>query len=180
MYEKLLLTTAIACLSANAMAADGIFLSDSDRGSRFMLYVEQGFGPRMETPTAPEFGLRLDQRTPDWVTDDTGKVHMQRFMPLVDLRMRMGEKFSVLSNGYKLYDSSTDSSGGDSSGNDSSLGWLNNGWVVGGLLVGATLGISCATDNWPCRSEIKSSGSTYTPPPNTPPTGGATGRSSGQ
>ena len=102
-----------------------------DDSPRFMLYVQKPLGAVRHRSTGPSFGFAVDRPNTS--------------ARIFDLRVAPFDHGTIMLNGFRLT-GETRGLGFDSYGGDS---W-DNPWLLVGLGLGAALGISCATDNWPC------------------------------
>jgi len=121
------LGAAILLASAAPAGADEPF-SALDDSPQFMLYVQKPVGAARHKSTGPLFGFAVD-----------------RSARIFDLRVAPFDHGAIMLNGFRLT-GETRGLGLDSYGSDS---W-DNPWVWIALGLGGALGVSCATDNWPC------------------------------
>ena len=101
-----------------------------DDSPRFMLYVQKPVGAPRHKSMGPSFGFAVDRAAN---------------ARILDLRVAPFDHGAIMLNGFKL-NGEPPGLGFDSYGGDS---W-SNPWFLLALGVGAAVGISCATDNWPC------------------------------
>jgi hypothetical protein len=116
-------------LIAGAAQADEPF-GALDDSPRFMLYVQKQLGAPRHKSMGPSFGFAVDRASS---------------ARIFDLRVAPFEHGAIMLNGLQLNGQSR-GLGFDSYGGPS---W-DGPWPWVALGVGAALGISCATDNWPC------------------------------
>jgi hypothetical protein len=123
-------------LIASAAPAEERFGALDDSPS-FMLYVQKQVGEARHKGMGLSFGFAVDRPNSSAQRAPTARIF--------DLRVAPFDHGAIMLNGLQLTGEPQglgfDSYGGDSWDNP----WL---WVALGL--GAALGISCATDNWPC------------------------------
>jgi hypothetical protein len=115
-----------------------------DAEPRFMIYVQHSFGSSTRS-VSPRLGFSVDRALP--ISLDRARI--QSSVRLLDLQFATTAIDNVWLNGIKLsgepdYTHRYDSYGGDS--------W-DNPWLWFGLGGAALLGISCATENWPCEDD---------------------------
>jgi hypothetical protein len=152
---------ALLSLSALAQTSSAFALHDMGAlrrtdGPRLSVYWQVPFeGPKWR---AASYGLRLDSAPIRYSMVDR--------LPLFDLRAEP-HRTSLLFSGVPAFRMTDSSDGGK--GKFESLDWSNPWvWVITGA---ATLGIACATENWPCQ---KNDSKPATTPTGTPPTTGGT------
>ncbi len=129
-------------------------------GPRLSVYWQMPLDGAKKLRSA-SYGLRLDSAPIRYSMVDR--------LPLLDLRAGPRQA-TLLLNGVPTFRLKESSDGGPAG--LESLNWDNP--LVYLLTGAAVLGISCATEHWPCRKDDPAPGSTYTPPPTggTPPTTG--------
>lgn len=130
-------------LIASAAPAEERFGALDDSPS-FMLYVQKQLGAPGHRSMGPSFGFAVDRPSPSAVHIDQSALRAPSAR-IFDLRVAPFDHGAVMLNGFKLR-GETRRLGFDSYGGDS---W-DNPWLWVALGLGAALGISCATDNWPC------------------------------
>jgi hypothetical protein len=121
------LCAAVVIASAAQAGVDEPF-GALDDSPRFMLYVQKQVGAPRHKSAGPSFGFAVGRQS----------------APVFDLRVAPFDHGAIMLNGFQL--TGQQGLGFDSYGSDS---W-HNPWLWVGLGLGGALGISCATDNWPC------------------------------
>jgi hypothetical protein len=152
-----LLSFAALAQSSSAYALHDMASGRHADGPRLSVYWQMPFDGTTRLRGA-SYGLRLDS--------SQIRHSMVERMPLLDLRAGQRQATLLLSGvpTFRLSESS------DGKGQFESLNWDNP--LVYLLTGAAVLGISCATDHWPCRKDDDAPAA-YTPPPTgTPTTGG--------
>ncbi len=140
--NRILLSMLSLCLAPLASHAQTF---KPDHGVRAMLYWQMP----LESKAPSSYGLRLDS-APISIGSNTKR------LPLLDLRYG-ASRTTVRLNGALMWDSIESSEFG-------TAGSLTNGWFWAGAALGVA-GISCLSENWPCkRSSSGGGGPTYTPP----------------
>lgn len=135
-----LCATLLIASAAQAAAPFGAL----DDSPSFMLYVQKSVGAARHKSTGPSFGFAVE-RVPN--------------ARIFDLRVAPFDHGAITLNGFRLT-GEPQGLGFDSYGGDS---W-DNPWLWVGLGLGAALGISCATDNWPCDDDSYDGSSDYQVP----------------
>lgn len=155
----LLLATVLATGIAGA-AQPHLGSSAGGAGSaQFMLYLQKPLGEQTRSAGAARLGLRIDRVSTPHPANRAS--YVQRAAPaavrLLDLRLSLFADRTVELNGVALNSRRT-ALGYESYGPQES--WRNP-WVWVGIGLAGALGISCATDNWPCDGNGSSE---YEPP----------------
>jgi len=132
-----------------------------DDAPRFMLYVQKQIGTKPRKSKALSFGLSVERQTPLWSGAHAGSTRAPT-VRLLDLRFAPYDDGTVFFNGLQLTGKGPYTLGYEGSfgeGESWSNPWV---WGLGGLA--ALLGISCATDNFPCDDDSYGSDGDYRPP----------------
>lgn len=143
--KRTIATMLLASLGASLAAAEPAALT-SDESPRFMLYFSQPLGAAPGRDSVLAFGLRLEKEVSGYASSDLLEARSLRpAVALTDFRFTRDGNYSLRSSGLVLWES--DSS--DSSGFGTADSWKSP--LFWGALVVVGVGISCATDNWPCE-----------------------------
>jgi hypothetical protein len=118
--------------------------ASADRSSRFMLYMRASLGTSDRTFTMPRFGLSFDRNIP--FASHTTPAGMRPHISLIDLQFNAPRSQTLKLGGAAMLS-------GDGERSVWKSPWL---WVGVGA---AVIGISCATDNFPCDGDGSSGGS---------------------
>ena len=122
-----------------------------DDSPRFMLYVHKEVGTVRHKSTGPSFGFAVDRPIPLTLQRDQSALRAPSAR-IFDLRVAPFDHGAIMLNGFKLTGQAQQGFGYSGSyGEGESWSW-SNPWLWFGLAVGGAIGISCATDNWPCDS----------------------------
>jgi hypothetical protein len=140
--------------SAQADSADQPF-GVLDDAPRFMLYVHKEIGSGRHKSAAPSFGFAVDRTIPQTLQRDYSALRPSTAR-IFDFRVAPFDGGAITFNGLRLTGGPSQGLGFESYGGPS---W-GNPWVVFALVVGGAVGVSCATENWPCDS---GGGSSYSP-----------------
>jgi hypothetical protein len=154
------LCTLFVAGTAQAERSDESF-QPLDDAPRFMLYVQKQLGTSPRKRKALSFGVSVERQTPMWSSVHVGSTRAPT-VRLLDLRFAPYDHGAVYFNGLQLTGKGPYTLGYEGSyGEEGSWGspWL---WGLGGLA--ALLGISCATDNFPCDDSYDSDERGYRPP----------------
>jgi hypothetical protein len=153
-FSWALCATILVASSAQADRADEPFgiLDDSPR---FMLYVHKEIGGTRRKSTGPSFGFAVDRPIPLTLQRDQSALRASSAR-IFDLRVAPFDGGAITFNGLRLTGGTAQGLGFDSFEEDPSWSW-SNPWVLFAVVLGGAVGVSCATENWPCRS----SGSRY-------------------
>jgi len=120
-----LCATVLMASAAHADERFGVF----DDSPRFMLYVQKQLGTPRHKSTGPSFGFAVDRASS---------------ARILDLRVAPFDHNAIMLNGLRL------------NGEPQGLGYAGPSWDGPlpwiALAFGAALGVSCATENWPCES----------------------------
>ena len=140
-------------------------LAAVDPEPRFMIYFQQFLGSAKQSRIAPRFGFSIERAAPLGLVSSTLDAGVAGFanhsVRMLDVRFSTTNLSHVWLNGYKLSGVTRYGSrfGGDSGGSygEGSFGedsW-NNPWVWFAIGGAAAVGLSCATDNWPCTDNYR-------------------------
>lgn len=145
-FSWALCATILVASSAQADRADEPFgvLDDSPR---FMLYVHKEIGGARHKSMGPSFGFAVDRTIPQTLRMDQSALRPSTAR-IFDVRVAPFDDNAIFLNGLRLTGGASQGLGFDSYGGPS---WRNP-WVITALVVGGALGVSCATDNFPCDS----------------------------
>ncbi|MGH8238119.1 MAG: hypothetical protein ACREXP_14010 [Steroidobacteraceae bacterium] len=122
-----------------------------DDSPRFMLYVHKELGAARHNSVGPSFGFAVDRPIPLTLQRDQLALRVPSAR-IFDLRVAPFDDGAIMLNGLKLTGGAPQGFGYSGSyGEGESWSW-DNPWLWVGLALGGALGISCATDNWPCDS----------------------------
>lgn len=120
-----------------------------DDSPRFMLYVHKELGTVRHRSAGPSFGFAVDRPIPLTLQKDQSALRAPSAR-IFDLRVAPFDGGAIMLNGLKLTGNAPTGLGYSGSyGEGESWSW-SNPWLWFGLAVGGAIGISCATDNWPC------------------------------
>ena len=151
--SKALLGTLLCAFTAVTLAAEPG--QPAGREKAVMLYFTKSFGSDQKQNRAPlAFGLKLQQSS----VFDTSHT-----MALFDARYSLGGRKSFAVAGLNAFESSGESS--ESSQGPSWESFEKHPYITTTVIVFSLIGISCATENWPCKG---SSRYTELETPNTP------------
>jgi hypothetical protein len=137
------------------------FFQPLDDAPRFMLYVQKQLGTSPRKSKALSFGVSVERQTPMWSSVHAGSTRTPT-VRLLDLRFAPYDDGAVYLNGLQLTGKGPYTLGYEGSyGEEGSWGspWL---WGIGGVAL--LLGISCATENFPCDDSYDSGDRDYRPP----------------
>jgi hypothetical protein len=148
-FSWALCATILVASSAQADRADEPFgiLDDSPR---FMLYVHKEIGGTRHRSTGPSFGFAVDRTVPLRLQMDQSALRSSTAR-IFDVRVAPFEDGAIMFNGLRLTGGTAQGLGFDSYEEGTSWRW-NNPWVLFAVVLGGAVGVSCATDNWPCSS----------------------------
>jgi hypothetical protein len=132
----------LACILAASAALPALATADdfsaTDRSSRLMLYMRVSLGTNDQTYTLPRFGLSFDRSIP--FASHTAPLSMRPHVSLIDLQFNAPRSQMFRLGGAAML-----------SGDGERSLWRNP-WVWVGIGA-AVIGISCATDNFPCDGD---------------------------
>lgn len=137
--------TMLVASAAQAGRADEPF-GALDDSPRFMLYVHKSLGARHKS--GPSFGFAVDRAMPSSLLMDQSALRAPSAR-IFDLRVAPFDHGAVTLNGLRLTGTAPQRFGYSGSYGEGDS-W-NNPWLWVGLGLAGALGISCATDNWPCE-----------------------------
>ena len=127
-----------------------------------MLYVHKEIGGTRHKSTGPSFGFAVDRPIPLTLQKDQSALRASTAR-IFDLRVAPFDDGAILFNGLRLTGGTPQGLGYSGSyGEGASWSW-SNPWVWFAVAVGGAMGISCATENWPCDDSYGGSDG-YTPP----------------
>jgi hypothetical protein len=136
-------------------------LGTLDDSPRFMLYVTKHIGATRRQSLGPSFGFAVEREMPLRLQTDPLSLRPAS-VKIFDMRFTAFDGGGALFvNGMHLTGKVPQGLGFESYGEGES--W-DNPWLWGGLGLAALLGISCATDNWPCDDGGYGGDDDYTPP----------------
>lgn len=140
--------TMLVAGAAQADDADRRFAALDD-SPRFMLYVHKQIGDVRHKSSGPAFGFAVDRSS---IT--TARVF--------DLRVAPFDDNAIFLNGLQLT-GNTQQGLGYSGSYGEGASW-DSRWLWFAAALGAALGVSCATDNWPCDGGGYNGNANYRPP----------------
>jgi len=148
-FSWALCATILVAGSAQADRTDEPFgiLDDSPR---FMLYVHKEIGGARRKSAGPSFGFAVDRTVPLTLQMDRSALRPSTAR-IFDVRVAPFDGGAIMLNGLRLTGGTAQGLGFDSFEEDPSWSW-SNPWVLFAVVLGSGLAVSCATDNWPCRS----------------------------
>ena len=122
-----------------------------DDAPRFMLYVHKEIGSKRHKSTGPSFGFAVDRPIPLTLHRDQSALRASSAR-IFDLRVAPFDGGAVMFNGLRLTGGTAQGLGYSGSyEEDPSWSW-SNPYLLFAVVIGGAVGISCATDNWPCDS----------------------------
>jgi hypothetical protein len=158
-FSWALCATMLVVGTAQADRADDPF-GALDDSPRFMLYVHKDLGSARHKSTGPSFGFAVDRPIPLTLHRDPSALRASTAR-VFDLRVAPFDDGAIMFNGLRLT-GRTQQGLGYSGSYEEGASWDNPWLWFGAALVGA-IGISCATDNWPCDDSYGGDDG-YTPP----------------
>jgi hypothetical protein len=132
-------------LVASAAGADEPF-GALDDSPRFMLYVQKQVG-NARHKSGPSFGFAVDRAMPSSLLIDQSALRAPSAR-IFDLRVAPFDHGAITFNGLQLTGTAPQGLGYSGS-YEEGASW-SNPWLLFGLALAGAVGISCATDNWPC------------------------------
>lgn len=112
-----------------------------------MLYVQKQIGAHHKS--GPSFGFAVDRAVPSSLLMDQSALRAPSAR-IFDLRVAPSDHGAITLNGLQLTGAAPQGFGYSGSYGEGAS-W-DNPWLWFAAALGAALGISCATDNWPCDS----------------------------
>ena len=154
-----LCATLLVAGAAHAERTDRQF-GTLDDSPRFMLYVTKHIGAPRQQRMGPSFGFAVEREVP--LRLQTASLSLRpASVKIFDLSFAPFDGGALFVNGMHPSGTAPRGLGYESYGEGDSWG---NPWLWGGLGLAALLGISCATDNWPCDDGGYGGDDDYTPP----------------
>jgi hypothetical protein len=154
------LCTAMLVASAAQAGSDEPF-GALDDSPRFMLYVHKEVGAVHHKSAGPSFGFAVDRPIPLTLHRDQSALRASSAR-ILDLRVAPFDGGAIMLNGLKLT-GGTQQGLGYSGSYGEGESW-DNPWLWFGLALVGAVGISCATDNWPCDDGGYGGGDDYQVP----------------
>jgi hypothetical protein len=148
-FSWALCATILVAGSAQADRADEPFgiLDDSPR---FMLYVHKEIGGSRRKSTGPSFGFAVDRTVPLTLQTDPSALRPSTAR-LFDFRVAPFDDGAIFLNGFRLTGQAQQGLGYEGESYGEGPSWKNP-WVLVGFGIAGAMGVSCLTDNWPCKS----------------------------